>query len=77
MFETLKEELLSVVTEKVASNIELNTLLFGRKLNKIKTQLSVFERILTTRGSSSLINLIWNKLGLAAHREILDLVSCS
>lgn len=78
IFTNLTKELMSVGMKKAASDIEMNTMLFGRildKKNKDKPQLSVFEQVLKTKGSSTLINLIWNKLGLATHREIIDLVS--
>lgn len=77
VFENLTNELLSIDMENAALDTELNTLLFGRILNKPGPELSVFERVLKTSGNSRLINLIWNKLGLATHREILDLVSLS
>lgn len=71
-FTNVKELLKSTSSEKAQGDKELRCWMFGRPLGT--NQVSIFERILRTKGASSLIALIWIKFDLSTKEEILCLV---
>lgn len=54
--------------------LEVTRFLFGRSTAS-ESKANLFERILSTKGTKKLIELIWDKIDLASREEILNLVS--
>lgn len=71
-FQNFKMHLSTISTEKAQNDKELRCWVFGRPLGL--NQVSIFERILRTKGTRSLIELIWTKFDLSTKEEILGLV---